>query len=181
MHSSSIVYGGTIGSSLSTKQDMTGAKRKLVIDATLCCGCLSCMINCSQFQEHESSLFSARIRVTLEPFDGVHRLVWCRQCDEAECALNCPQQAIKYESVKGYYYVDYGLCVECRTCVQVCPYGAMMINETQNCVIKCDLCAASEPMCVRSCFTGALWYGTEDDHPDRMLSRYFFRERGDTR
>jgi Fe-S-cluster-containing hydrogenase component 2 len=46
--------------------------------------------------------------------------------------------------------VDYGLCIGCRTCVSVCPFGAMSFNVIDRCVIKCDLCGGN-PQCVRFC------------------------------
>lgn len=147
--------------------------KKLFVDNSLCSGCLSCVINCSQFHEGFALPEAARIRVNLEPFIGTHEITWCRQCDDAECMLQCPEEAI-YLKPNGAFVVDYDKCVNCLICVEVCPYGAMFFLESQDKVIKCDLCGG-DPQCVKSCFTGALWWGeTLDERPDTMQSRYFY-------
>jgi len=151
-------------------------KKSLIVDNTVCSGCLSCMINCSQFHEGFASLESARIKIELEPFSGVHKIRYCQQCEKAECAENCPQGAISYDEEVHCYVVDYELCIDCRTCVDVCPHGAMFYDPVRERVIKCDLCGG-EPNCVDSCFTGALWWGEDETKPpDKLTSRYFLAE-----
>lgn len=135
------------------------------------------MTNCSQFHEGHSSIESARIKVELEPFEGVHRILYCHQCEDAECAKNCPEGAISFDDSTYCYRVDYDLCISCQTCVEVCPHGAMFYNDNQHKVIKCDLCDG-EPNCVSSCFTGALHWGVEgEEPPDKLTSRYFHTEK----
>ncbi|MFC1853035.1 4Fe-4S dicluster domain-containing protein [candidate division CSSED10-310 bacterium] len=152
-------------------------KKKLIVDNTVCCGCLSCMTNCSQYHDSHASPESARIKVNLEPFSGVHTIIYCQQCDEAECHQNCPQGAISLSETGNYYEVDYQLCVDCHTCIEVCPYGAMFYNPFRERVMKCDLCHG-DPICAQSCFSGALWYGAGDEEqPDKLVSRYFFLEK----
>ncbi|RPJ15892.1 MAG: 4Fe-4S dicluster domain-containing protein, partial [Desulfobacteraceae bacterium] len=46
--------------------------------------------------------------------------------------------------------VDYTLCIGCRSCVSVCPFGAMSYNQIDKKVFKCDLCGG-QPQCVRFC------------------------------
>ncbi|MBN2381696.1 4Fe-4S dicluster domain-containing protein [bacterium] len=153
-------------------------KPRFLVDETLCCGCLSCMINCAQVHAGVASPVESRIKVLLKPFEGTHRITYCHQCDPAECAENCPSGAIQHDETGTYYRVDYQLCIDCRTCVEVCPYGAMIVSPSLEKIIKCELCSGSEPVCVQSCFTGALWFGSIEDHPDPLTSRSFGRERG---
>ncbi|MGA8242981.1 MAG: 4Fe-4S binding protein, partial [Desulfobacterales bacterium] len=53
--------------------------------------------------------------------------------------------------------VDYTVCIGCRTCVSVCPFGAMNFNTIDRKVIKCDLCDG-DPQCVRFCEVKAVDY-----------------------
>jgi len=151
-------------------------KKVLIVDNTACSGCMSCAINCSQFHEGSVCIDSSRLRIELEPFTGVHRIIYCRQCEDAECAANCPTGAINFDEENNCYIVDYEVCIGCQTCVDSCPYGAMFYDPNNENVIKCDLCGG-EPNCVASCFTKALWYGVEgEDLPDKLSSRYFHAE-----
>ena len=152
-------------------------KKALIVDNIICSGCMSCMTNCSQFHDGYACFVSSRIKVELEPFTGVHKILYCHQCEEAECAENCPEGAISFEEDLNCYIVDYGICIECQTCIDVCPHEAMFFDSNQEKVIKCDLCSG-HPNCVDSCFTGALWYGVEgEEAPDKMASRYFLAEK----
>ena len=152
-------------------------KKALIVDNTICCGCLSCMVNCSQRHEGLISLESSRIKVELEPFTGVHSILYCHQCEDAECAENCPEGAISFDEELNRYVVNYDLCIACLTCVDACPQEAIFFDSNQEKVIKCDLCDG-EPNCVDSCFTGALWYAAEGEKaPDKLVSRYFLAEK----
>jgi Fe-S-cluster-containing hydrogenase component 2 len=64
--------------------------------------------------------------------------------------LGCPVNAISQNEAKDRVEVDYDVCIGCRTCVAVCPFGAMSFNHIDRKVIKCDLCDG-DPQCVRFC------------------------------
>lgn len=56
-------------------------------------------------------------------------------------------------------------CVGCRTCVSMCPFGAVRVEDVAGRMIavKCDLCGeeigqAGEPRCVAACPNRALIY-----------------------
>ena len=57
----------------------------------------------------------------------------------------------------GRLLVDYQVCIGCRACVAVCPFGAMNFDAVGKKVIKCDLCDG-EPTCVLFCDVKALDY-----------------------
>jgi Fe-S-cluster-containing hydrogenase component 2 len=65
--------------------------------------------------------------------------------------------AISREEELGRVTVDYSVCIGCRTCVSVCPFGAMNFNTIDRKVIKCDLCDG-DPQCVRFCEVKAVDY-----------------------
>jgi Fe-S-cluster-containing hydrogenase component 2 len=152
-------------------------KRYLIVDNTICSGCMSCVINCSQFHEGHPSPESSRIKVELEPFVGTHRIIYCHQCEDAECAANCPQSAIQYNEEIGAYVIDQELCIQCLTCVDSCLHQAVFEDIITGKVIKCDYCDG-DPTCVKSCFTKALWFDTDEENvPDKLSTRYFHHDK----
>jgi Fe-S-cluster-containing hydrogenase component 2 len=69
----------------------------------------------------------------------------------------CPVKAISRDEDIGFVTVDYDICIGCRSCVAVCPFGAMNYNTIDKKVFKCDLCGG-EPQCVRFCEVKAIEY-----------------------
>ena len=53
--------------------------------------------------------------------------------------------------------VDHNKCIGCRSCVAVCPFGAMGFNVIDRKNFKCDLCDG-DPQCVRFCDMKAVDY-----------------------
>ncbi len=74
----------------------------------------------------------------------------CRQCVDAPCMNVCPVKAISRDEAQGLVSVDPNVCIGCRSCVAVCPFGAMNFNTDTRKVFKCDLCDG-DPQCVRFC------------------------------
>ena len=62
----------------------------------------------------------------------------------------CPVKAISREGELEKVSVDYDACIGCRSCVGVCPFGAMSYNSIDKKVFKCDHCDG-DPQCVRFC------------------------------
>jgi Fe-S-cluster-containing dehydrogenase component len=74
----------------------------------------------------------------------------------------CPVKAISRDEGMGLVEVDYDVCIGCRSCVAVCPFGAMNFNVTDRQVFKCDLCDG-DPQCVRFCDVKAVEYIEVED------------------
>jgi len=74
----------------------------------------------------------------------------------------CPVKAISRDINLDYVKIDYDICIGCRACVSVCPFGAMSFNYTDRKVFKCDLCDG-DPQCVRFCEVNAIEYVDADD------------------
>jgi len=49
----------------------------------------------------------------------------------------CPVKAISREEDLARVMVDYDKCIGCRSCVAVCPFGAMNFNGIDRKVFKC--------------------------------------------
>jgi Fe-S-cluster-containing hydrogenase component 2 len=74
----------------------------------------------------------------------------------------CPVKAISRDEELDRLVVDYDVCIGCRSCVAVCPFGAMSFNTIDKKVFKCDLCDG-DPQCVRFCEVNAIEYVDADD------------------
>jgi Fe-S-cluster-containing hydrogenase component 2 len=122
----------------------------LYIDHDKCTGCRLCELVCAVSHDGVSNPARSRIRVMKWEAEGLYVPMTCQQCQDAPCLNVCPVKAISQESETGRVLVDYNVCIGCRSCVSVCPFGAMSFNTTDRRVLKCDLCGG-DPQCVRFC------------------------------
>ena len=129
---------------------MESANKVLHIDHEKCTGCRLCELVCSVKHDGISNPIRSRIRVIKWEAEGVYVPMSCRQCQDAPCMIGCPTGAISRNESLGCVEVNYDVCIGCRTCVSVCPFGAMAFNTIDRKVIKCDLCDG-DPQCVRFC------------------------------
>lgn len=49
----------------------------------------------------------------------------CRRCKDAPCIAVCPQDALK-KNEDDFIIRSTNLCVACKSCVVICPFGTMM-------------------------------------------------------
>jgi anaerobic carbon-monoxide dehydrogenase iron sulfur subunit len=122
----------------------------LKIDYEKCTGCRLCELVCAVKHDRVSNPIRSRIRVIKWESEGIYVPVSCQQCEDAPCVLGCPAKALSRNEDLGRVEVDYNKCIGCRTCVSVCPFGAMHFVAQDRKVIKCDLCDG-DPQCVRFC------------------------------
>jgi Fe-S-cluster-containing dehydrogenase component len=64
--------------------------------------------------------------------------------------------------------VDDTLCIGCRACLTVCPFGVIFMGREGTAVVKCDLCirrlAQGElPACAAGCPTKAILFATPEE------------------
>lgn len=129
----------------------------LFIDYQKCTGCRTCEQVCSVKHDGVLNPMRSRIKVMKWEPEGLYVPMSCNQCLDAPCMNVCPVKAISRDEGLGRVEVDYDVCIGCRSCVAVCPFGAMNFNTIDRRVFKCDLCDG-EPQCVRFCDVGALTY-----------------------
>ncbi len=127
----------------------------LKIDYEKCTGCRLCELVCAVKHDRVSNPIRSRIRVIKWESEGIYVPVSCQQCEDAPCVLGCPAKALSRNEDLGRVEVDYNKCIGCRTCVSVCPFGAMHFVAQDRKVIKCDLCDG-DPQCVRFCDVEAI-------------------------
>ncbi len=129
----------------------------LMIDHQKCTGCRQCELVCSVVHEGVSNPSRSRIKVMKWESEGLYIPMSCQQCEDAPCMNVCPVKAISRDEDIGFVTVDYDVCIGCRTCVAVCPFGAMNFDVIDKKVSKCDLCGG-DPQCVRFCEVKAVDY-----------------------
>ena len=134
----------------------------LYIDHEKCTGCRLCELVCAVSHDGVSNPTRSRIRVLKWESEGVYIPMTCQQCQDAPCMNVCPVKAITRDEELGRVMVDYDVCIGCRTCVAVCPFGAMSFNTIDRKVFKCDLCDG-DPQCVRFCEVNAIEYVHADE------------------
>lgn len=129
----------------------------LVLDHERCTGCRLCELVCSVKHEGVANPERARIKIVKWEWEGRYVPMACQQCVSAPCMAICPVKAISRDEELGRYVVDYDLCIGCRMCVAICPFGGTKFDSIGNRVIRCDLCDG-DPQCARFCETGAVQY-----------------------
>ena len=155
------------------------ARNCIVVNVDRCTGCYSCEITCKMengiaLGEHWNKV------VMVGPFGEYPDMTryalptMCQQCEDAPCVHVCPTGA-SYRDEEGKVLIDREKCIGCKYCMMACPYGVRDWNAASKTVEKCTLCghltAQGElPACVKSCSTGARFYGDLDD-PDSDVSK----------
>lgn len=145
---------------------------KVISIPEYCLGCGLCEIYCAaQHDGFNGNVLKAYKTGQPDPRSSLIRsrpVSWfntCMQCEEAPCLNACISGAIKRDR-DGIIYIDENRCVQCYTCVMVCPYGHARPSSRSGRIMKCDLCRDSEgmPACVKHCPNGALklWQGGEE-------------------
>lgn len=133
----------------------------LTVTSEKCTGCRLCELVCSVMHEGVSNPVKSRIQVVKWEDEGRYIPVICQQCEDAPCKNVCPVGAISRDKDFGFLKVNYEVCIGCRSCVGICPFGAMNYNKTTRKVFKCALCGG-DPQCVRFCEVKAVDFVTSD-------------------
>lgn len=131
--------------------------KMLLIDYEKCTGCRLCEQVCSVKHDGVSNPARSRIHVVKWEMKGINIPVVCSQCESAPCIATCPTNTRSREEGLGRVMVDYDRCIGCKTCIAVCPFGAVSFDPVAHKVISCDLCDG-DPQCARFCETGAIRY-----------------------
>ena len=131
-------------------------KHTLIIKKNDCMGCHACEVACKQ--EHDLKVGPRLIHVIEKSPDFIP--VYCRQCAKPPCRDVCLVDAIS-RNESGIVLIDNDLCIGCRECIEVCPFGAMQYEEELEAAVKCDLClerleSGKKPACLSVCPTGCI-------------------------
>ncbi|MDQ1331648.1 MAG: hypothetical protein QG578_1916 [Thermodesulfobacteriota bacterium] len=137
-------------------------EKVLSVDYQKCTGCRLCELVCSVMHDGISNPARSRIKIVKWEDEGRYVPMICQQCEDAPCKNVCPVGAISRDADYGFLAIDHTLCIGCRSCVSVCPFGAMNYNQIDKKVFKCDLCGG-QPQCVRFCDMKAVDFVAADN------------------
>lgn len=147
-------------------------KRIYAIES-LCIDCKRCEVACKTFHSKSKNTVKAykfespapHNRVRVEGGLELSFAVNCRHCDQPKCVEGCISGAMRKNPVTGVVSSDPEKCVGCRTCVSMCPYGCVRVEDVtqKGIAFKCDLCGETlgqpgQPSCVEICPNKALVY-----------------------
>ena len=142
--------------------------RVIAVEIDRCLGCHSCELACALAHSSAASLYEAlqqrplpqpRVAV-LAAGEGALPLQ-CRHCEDAPCVVICPTKAMQKPDPEGPVTIDHELCIGCKSCILVCPFGVIAMSADGKTIIKCDMCIerlerGEEPACVSACPTRSL-------------------------
>ncbi|MCR5432661.1 MAG: 4Fe-4S binding protein [Lachnospiraceae bacterium] len=153
--------------------------KRVYVNEEWCLGCHLCEFNCAYANSGLSDMVLALKgkpiypRIHVEEGDKITYAVSCRHCEDPICVKSCIAGAITKED--GVVRIDSNKCVDCYTCILVCPYGALAPGES-GAMQKCELClenSCGAPACAAGCPNNAIVYedrGPKSAAPDDEAS-----------
>lgn len=150
-------------------------KGMIFVDIEKCLACKSCEIQCAVEHSKYKDLYKAKDecpapqgRVKVEAVAELTIPLQCRQCEDAPCVKICPTKAIERADAGQPVLIEDKLCVGCKWCIMVCPFGVIGMDRQGKAAIKCDLCferlkGNKLPACVLACPTKALQFKTLEE------------------
>jgi len=96
----------------------------------------------------------------------------CRRCEDAPCIAVCPADALEKDE-EGVIIRHTNLCVSCKSCVTICPFGTMMtdfFSHHRNKDLLYDLCDHEEARkFVEACPPGTAMLTDRKENPEEHL------------
>jgi Fe-S-cluster-containing dehydrogenase component len=145
-------------------------KTSLVILKKDCMGCHACEVACKQ--EHQLAVGPRLIRVIEKAPHFTP--IYCHHCAKSPCIESCPVDAV-HRTTRGIVLIEDELCIGCKECIEVCPFGAMQFDDDKEIAVKCDLCVDrldnnEEPACAKACATRCIVWGETRQLAERVAA-----------
>lgn len=98
----------------------------------------------------------------------------CRKCEDAPCISVCPADALEKDK-DGVIARHTSLCVSCKSCVMICPFGTMMTDffkHHRNRNLFYDLKDEKEvEKFIKACPAGTVMLTDNDESPEGNIFR----------
>ncbi|MBS0000383.1 MAG: 4Fe-4S binding protein, partial [Cyclobacteriaceae bacterium] len=135
--------------------------KKILIDLITCRECKDCMADCAyNFHPDNKGIIAL---MELAAF-----AVSCRKCQDAPCIEVCPAEALE-KTENNLVVRAVNLCVACKSCVTICPFGTLLNDLFESRKSICDYCElngnVTDLLCIRTCPEGALRLTDEEENP----------------
>ena len=143
--------------------------KRVYVDENWCLGCHLCEYYCAFANSGSDNMAKALMgisinsRIKVEEHNDINFAVSCRHCEDPICVRSCISGALTREN--GIIKIDKDRCINCYTCVLVCPFGAVTTSEN-GAVQKCELCiqnSGGKPACVEGCPNRAIKFEEGDE------------------
>jgi Fe-S-cluster-containing hydrogenase component 2 len=98
----------------------------------------------------------------------------CRKCEDAPCISVCPAEALEKDE-EGLITRYTNLCISCKSCVTICPFGTMMTDfftHHRNKDLFYDLNNSTEfRKFMEACPAGTVSLTESDELPEENIYR----------
>jgi Fe-S-cluster-containing dehydrogenase component len=98
----------------------------------------------------------------------------CRRCEDAPCISVCPTEALEKDE-EGIISRHTNLCISCKSCVTICPFGTMMTDffkHHRNKDLFYDLNDSKElELFIKACPPGVVTVTESDESPEENIYR----------
>jgi Fe-S-cluster-containing hydrogenase component 2 len=98
----------------------------------------------------------------------------CRKCEDAPCIAVCPADALEKDK-EGIIERHTNLCVSCKSCVSICPFGTMMTDffkHHRNRDLLYDLNDENDlEKFIKACPDGVVTLTDMEESPERNIFR----------
>ena len=148
----------------------------LSIDLDRCVGCQNCELACSFYQIGDFKRERSNIWVSCHPEERFIVTLTCIQCQNPPCMTVCPVSALQRDPKTQAVIVDEKRCIGCRMCMEICPFGNIIMKHERRIVQKCNLCEG-DPKCVRFCMGQAINFVDENDLSEEKRKSLNYRLR----
>ncbi|MGE0080465.1 MAG: formate dehydrogenase subunit beta [Thiohalomonadaceae bacterium] len=175
-----------------------------LVDVSACIGCKACQAACMEWNDlrpeigNTTGVYDNPVDLTDTAWTVMRyaeveengTLQWlirkdgCMHCADPGCLRACPAPGAIVQHGNGIVEFHQENCVGCGYCVTGCPFNVPRISKKDSKAYKCTFCSdrvavGQAPVCVKSCPTGALRFGTKEQMKDYAQTRIRdLKERG---
>ena len=139
--------------------------KKILIDLIKCRECESCTADCIYTFHPDNKGITALQEMAAFA-------ITCRKCSDAPCIIVCPADALEKQE-DGVVDRAVNLCVACKSCVTICPFGTLMNDFFESRKSICDYCELNETtdqlLCIKTCPEEALVITEQEENPEEYI------------